>query len=140
MSGCVILILVIPCTRSLNNFVKFHKSVLIKFLKFIICNHILIGVKIIKIAETISCGVSDFSVVIRNLFKNFRADTNICVIICACNPKTKNVCAVFINNLLRSDTVTERFRHFSALAVNSPAVSDNLLIRCSVACCNRGKK
>ena len=73
----MIFILIIACTGSLDNTVEFHKSVLIKFFKLFVRNNILIGIKIIEVAEAISCCVSDLSVVIADLLKNFGADTNI---------------------------------------------------------------
>ena len=136
----MIFILIIACTGSLDNTVEFHKSILIKFFKLFVRNNILIGIKIIEVAEAISCCVSDLSVVIADLLKNFGADTNIGMIICACYPKSENVGTVLVNNFLWVHAVSERLGHLSALAVNSPAVSNNLLIRSTVTLCNRGKK
>ncbi len=56
------------------------------------------------------------------------------------NPKAKNICAVFINNILRINAVSERFRHFFAFSVNCPAVCNDFLERCTAAACNRCKQ
>ena len=108
VSSSVILVFLISLARCFENAVKLHKSILIKLLKLVVRYHILIGVKIVEIAEAVSCGVSNLTVVVGDLLKNFGADTNICVIICGSNPQTKNICAVFVDNLLRCNTVSER--------------------------------
>ena len=104
---CVIFIFVVTLMSCFENFIKFHQSVLIKFFQILICNHIGIRIEVIKVAEAISCSISDLTIVIGNLLQDFRADADICVIIGRSNPQTKNVCAVLVDNLLRSDTVAE---------------------------------
>ena len=89
----MVLIFLISLACSFENAVKLHKSILVKFFKLVVRYHILIGIKIIEIAEAVSCGISNFTVVVGNLLKNFGADTNICVIICRSNPQAKNICA-----------------------------------------------
>lgn len=112
MRCCVILINFKAVSYRGDKLIQLHKSIFIKLFKAFICNLILIGIKIIKIAEAEASRISDFSVVIGKLLQDFGADSDICMIIRRSNPKTKNICAVFLNDILRSNAVSKGFRHF----------------------------
>ena len=140
MRCCVILINFKAVSYRGDKLIQLHKSIFIKLFKAFICNLILIGIKIIKIAEAEASRISDFSVIIRKLLQNFGADSDICMIIRRSNPKAKNICAVFLNDILRSNAVSKGFRHFFAFAVNSPSMSDDLLKRSAESLSNRGEK
>ena len=71
------LVLVISLLNLVDKAVELKESPLVDCGDLVKRYHIGIGVKIREVAENVSCGISDFSVRFRSLFKNIKGDVNI---------------------------------------------------------------
>ena len=96
----------------------------------IVCRyHILLGIEIIQIAEDIARGVADLTIRLAHLLEDIARNADIGLVVGGRDPQTEHVGAVLLCDLLRADTVAQRFTHLAALHIEDHAVGQNGAVR-----------
>ena len=127
VGGGVVLVHLVPAASGSQHLIQLHQRVFIQLFQLIVGHHILVRVKVIQVAQAITSGVADLSVIIRQLLQDLLTDAHIGVVIGRSHPQTQNIRAVLVDNVRRVNTVAQGLTHLLALTVYSPAVGDDLL-------------
>ena len=122
-------VIIVGFSGLFNETVELCDCPAVKLKHFFSFDAIGIGIEVGKISKTISGGVAELQIVLRELLENLFAAADINMIICRSGPETYKISTEFIAELVRINTVAERLMHCAAFAVNSPAMSDALLVR-----------
>ncbi len=120
---------VITARCCFDQLVKPRQCPFIQICELVNRHHILVWIKVKKVAKDITCGVADFTVNLRELLQNIVRNADIRMVIRRSNPQTQNICTVFVVDLARLDPVAQRFRLFAAIAVNHPSMGTDRLVR-----------
>ena len=134
------LIIIVWSSNLCDKVIKLCKCPFINRQHLVKVNHICIGIKVRNVTENVSCGISDFSVWFGNLLEDILGNMNISLIVGWCNPKSKYISTVLLNNILWADAVTKWLTHLSWFIVKNHTVSKNSLVRCSASCSNGCKE
>ena len=130
---------IISLTNLCSKVVQLHQCPLIQLRHICVCNSVGLRIKVKQVAQNVASRVTDLEVVLRQMLEHVLGNTHILTVVRRSNPQTHYVCAILLEDILRSNTIAQRFGHLLALLINNHTVGDNRLVRSLALRSNRSQ-
>ena len=130
---------IISLTNLCSKVVQLHQCPLIQLRHICVCNSVGLRIKVKQVAQNVASRVTDLEVVLRQMLEHVLGNTHILTVVRRSNPQTHYICAILLEDILRSNTIAQRLGHLLALLINNHTVGDNRLVRSLALRSNRSQ-